>query len=69
MTTYEEITTECFLERVDNFKYRYERLRETGNKNYLAFESIVYDLIFELKRDIKDCDNEKKKAIITLIDV
>ena len=61
MTTNEEITTECFLERVDNFKYRYERLREKGNENYLAFESIVYDLIFELEKDIKTCKHEAKK--------
>lgn len=54
MTINEEITVECFLERVENFIQEYNNLRNHHNENYTAYESRVIDLISELSRDIKD---------------
>ena len=57
MTTNERITVECFAERVENFITQYKILQESKNDNYYTYESRVFDLIFELEKDIKD--NEK----------
>lgn len=57
MTSAQEITVECFIERVENFIQEYDKLRKEKNDNYYAFESHVLNLIFELEKDIKD--NEK----------
>ena len=54
MTIKEEITVECFLERVENFMNKYNKLRKQKTENYLTFESIAYDLIHELEHDIKN---------------
>lgn len=57
MTNYERITVECFRERVENFIMEYEKLTSENNENYSAFESLAFDLLYELKRDI---DENKK---------
>ena len=54
MTNHEEITVECFLERVENFIAEYNNLRKSNNENYVAYESRVFDLISELNKDIED---------------
>ena len=54
MTNMQEITVECFIERVENFIEAYNKLRKEKNENYLAYESRVFDLVAELQKDIND---------------
>lgn len=54
MTNMQEITVECFLERVEEFMTAYNRLRKENNNNYIAYESRVFDLMAELQQDIDD---------------
>lgn len=54
MTINEEITVECFLERVENFITEYNKLRKENNEYYLAYECRVRDLIAELEKDMRE---------------
>ncbi len=56
MTNNEEITVECFLERVENFMMEYNKLRKENNECYLAYESKVRDLIAELEKDMREVE-------------
>ena len=54
MTIKEQITVESFMERIAHFTERYNKLVENENDNFLAYESLAYDLIAELEKDIKE---------------
>ena len=58
MTNMQEITVECFMERVENFIEQYNALRKNNVETYEAYESKALDLIAKLAKDI----NEQSKG-------